>query len=434
MMDFKTLLNNWPRSAPDYRWPDQLMSARWAALRWALSALFHAAYAVGLLVSRVWRGNSAVLVIRTDGLGDAVLFEPALETLAQSVSPCDIHYWAPRLSSEALRACPSIHRRLTIPRGFKDGNLGYFFSPMWRIKLGYNLGRWEFDKVIYPAESPEPLGNWLFVSARAVERWLNDGDLDNQFDWQRARTHERATRILERRPGDGHELLRNGYIAGQWGAPAQMRWPRIHVDEHSFDLATHQVSRWRRTARRHNASGIVALVPGSATVVNHYPACSWADVARRLWADHRVMCALFGSPDDEALLTELTNLLADIPHLLMSRPMSIPACAATIRRLDGVLSVDTGLAHIAVAQNTPAVVLRAGGHPGRFFPWPRETQCEVLFHEMPCEGCRNVCSLSEPECITHVTPRQIVEAYLKLRQRQQPMPMHEPATPLRVAV
>ncbi|MBV8780778.1 MAG: hypothetical protein JO353_05210, partial [Phycisphaerae bacterium] len=120
---------HWPKSAPDYQWP-QKYASRWAApFRWMLAGCFHSGYAIGFAASKVRRAIPPVLVIRTDGIGDAVLFEPALETLAQAMSPHSIHFWAPTPTLEAFAAVPVIDRRFAIPRGFKGGNLAYFKSP-----------------------------------------------------------------------------------------------------------------------------------------------------------------------------------------------------------------------------------------------------------------------------------------------------------------
>src|SRR5438045_2451612 len=125
-------MKHWPRSIPDYQWPPRLTSALAAPLRLALAAVFHVSYAIGLLVSLIPnRSKERVLVIRTDGLGDALLFEPALENLARVLSPRIIHLWAAPLTRELFRHCPTISKLFVIPRGFKQGNLEYFLSPIW---------------------------------------------------------------------------------------------------------------------------------------------------------------------------------------------------------------------------------------------------------------------------------------------------------------
>ena len=116
MKKFSIKLPTWPKSAPDYQWPELYGSPKLALLRWSLAGAFHAGYATGLLVSLARRKAPPVLVIRTDGIGDALLFEPALETLAQAMSPHPIHLWAPRPTIEALAAVPVIDRKFAIPR------------------------------------------------------------------------------------------------------------------------------------------------------------------------------------------------------------------------------------------------------------------------------------------------------------------------------
>jgi ADP-heptose:LPS heptosyltransferase len=101
--------------------------------------------------------------------------------------------------------------------------------------------------------------------------------------------------------------------------------------------------------------------------------------------------------------------------------------AGIVRRLDAILSVDTGLAHIALALRKPTVVLVGGGHPGRFFPWPTTRDQVVLNVPMPCNGCRNRCHLPDSLCVTDIPPDEIVEAFDRLRKR------HVKLDPLEVA-
>jgi ADP-heptose:LPS heptosyltransferase len=416
----------WPTSAPDYKWPPHFLSVGMAAVRFLLELAFHISYAAGLVLSVFSRRRERVLIIRTDGLGDALLFEPALESLARAMSPRVIHLWAPALTCELLRYHPSVRRLVVIPRGFKQGNLNYFGSFKWRARMGFALGRWSFDKVIYPVESPEPLGNWLFASVRAAQGWINYGDTINQFDWQRQHTHELASMVLENRPGNAHELLRNEYLATQWGDEATLRLPKIHLPDAMNTQADELVERWRGEARKRGGTELIGVVPAASMSINSYPNARWLSALRRLWDEQRVMAILLGGPGDRAAMDSLAAELFSnqVPHLQLSRPMALLPMAATLAKLDGVLSVDTGLAHIAVAQNVPTVVLVGGGHPGRFFPWPRAPHHHMLGISMPCADCHNRCVLSEAECITHISPDEIVAAYARLRGRRYPLEVY----------
>jgi ADP-heptose:LPS heptosyltransferase len=405
---------NWPTSKPDYAWPPRLQGPGYAAGRAAGAVVFHLCYVVGLILSVVVRSKPAALVIRTDGIGDAILFEPALEALARSLSPHDLHVWAPAATCELLAACPVVRKRVAIPRGFRDGNLLVFRSLRWRARLGFALGFRPYEIAIYPAESPEPLGNWLLLSARTRVRWVNYGDTINQYDWQRTKTHARVTRVLSQRPGSAHELTRNAYLSTQWGGSLDLRTPKIYPTAKAIDQAERQVHAWRHVERQLRASGIVAVIPTGSQPINRYPAEKWREVLTQLWREHRAIGALLGAPGDDAFIESITRELSDVPHLRVERPLGILATAALIERLDALISVDTGLAHAAIAEDVPSVILRIGGDPGRFLPWPTETRSIVLYQSMPCEGCHNRCHLAEAKCMTDVTPEQIVAAYAKL--------------------
>jgi ADP-heptose:LPS heptosyltransferase len=413
-------MNFWPKSLPDYKWPPRYTSTGMATIRVAMAGIFYIGYLLGRLVSLLGPSRNTVLVIRTDGLGDGLLFEPALESLARNASPRVIHLWAPKLTCELLAGCPSVNRLMSLPRGFKDGNLGYFVSPFWRAKIGFAIGRWTFDRVIYPADSPEPLGNWLFCSVRADEGWITSGDTIHQFDWQQTQTHQRATWVIESRPGHAHESLRNEYLAQQWSNEKSLRKPKLYLPEEAKISAAEQIDAWESTAKKIGGNGIVALVPAASASVNVYPNDKWAVALKKLWDDERLIAVLIGGPGDVDRLDDLAAYLNEneLPFLRMEKPLGILEMAAIVGKFETVLSVDTGLAHLAVAQSVSTIVLIGGGNPGRFFPWPNAKHHIALNVSTPCSGCNNRCTETEAVCITQIAPEDIVAAYGELKGRR----------------
>ena len=403
----------WPKSIPDYRWPDRRYTAWWSVRRAVLALIFHAARMAGRIVGIIRPNSAAILVIRTDGIGDAVLFEPALRSLADRCAGQQLHLWAPAATCELFGQHPSVSQTLAVPRGGKAGNLEYFDSARWRAVMGWRLGRHAFAVAAYAVESPEPLGDWLLSSVRARQRWYCPGDTENQFGWQRERTSSLASRLLASRVQGGHELLRNAHLANQWGGVADSM-PRIALGAQERWQAEEQARTWRKLASAVGARGIVGIMSGSAAAVNAYPAASWAQVIRMLWTQHRAMAAFFGGSNDQPRITEISRLIPDVPHGQLPPNFGLRAAAASLQMIDGLISVDTGLAHVATALNVPTVVLRHGGHPGRFFPWPTNTASPVLSHPMPCEGCRGRCVQPEAQCLTRIAPEEVVSAYAEL--------------------
>lgn len=405
---------------PDYLWPDAFMGWMTAPLRWVARATFYAGWIAGRIAWRMMIPKKAIAVVRPDGLGDAILFEPALRSLAQRFNEHEIHLFATPVVCDLYRNCGYVHESFPTPRGGKEGNLAYFKSLRWRWRMGYAMARHAYDIAIYPVQSADPMGNWIVSNLRAGERWIVDGDTQNQFDWQKQRTTERATRVLEAMD-DGHELVRNAQLARQWDVEIGGQPPQFAVDAESAQQADQLVSAWRTSAFGFGAHGVFGVVPAGTLASKNYPTESWVRVLRELWVAHRLMPVFLGGRAEQPLIDAIAERLQSIPHRRLPQPVDIQTLAAVIGRLDGLLSIDTGPAHFAVAQAVPSVILCGGGHPGRFFPWPDAPHATILTNPMPCAGCFGRCKLAEPECLTRIPPEDVVAACVDRFIERQPM-------------
>lgn len=410
----------WPGANPDYRLSANRGERKGRFVRWIGDLCFHCAFVCGFVKSIFSPKRRRILVIRTDGLGDAVLCEPMLRGLKKRYGRHEIHLWAPTASCELFSSADYVKQRRAIPRGFKAGCIGYFNSPRQHWRMGWNIGRYRFEITIYPAISPEPFGNWLFVSARSDKRWIVDGDRFHQFDWQQNSALRRATRILAK-PAEAHELARNANLARQCGVASVSEFPQISISPASEDLAARQIARWHATARQAGAAGILGVITSSSNANFSYPPDKWQIVLSQIWASHRLM-PVFLSPDRSEVVSRLLDCREDAqPGIPWDKPQSllcVPALAAALRSMDAVISLDTGPAHIAGAMRVPTVVLRHGGEPGRFFPWPNAPWVRTLHHPMPCQGCICRCVLDDVECLTQIEPAEVLRALNELLGRR----------------
>lgn len=410
---------DWPSSAPHYKWPQRLLSRQRAVHRFLLSLTFNAAHLAGRMSRFLRIGGRAILVIRTDGIGGAVLFEPAIRSLSAAFPDSQVHLWAPAATCELLSRHPAIWHSWPIPRGSEQGNLLYFSSFFWRTVMGWRLARHQFDVAIYAVQSPEPLGNWVLCSARAKEKWYLPGDTANQFDWQRQQTAAVATRLLTVPAGDHHELTRNEYLSSQlggWVDGGTSTGPVLDMGHAARWTAQTIAERWRLVAAGDQAHRFVGIMAGSAMAANQYPIASWERIIRSLWQASRTVCVLFGGLADAPRVDQIARRIGDIPHFRLSRRVNLRTTASLIREMDGFITLDTGLAHLAVAQDVPTVILAHGGYPGRFFPWPTKTRSITLTHPVPCQGCLCRCVQNEAICVTRIDPEEVVAAYMALVQ------------------
>lgn len=411
-------------SFPNYRWPAAWLGRAAAPWRWLAAAVFYSSWLAGRIASII-NLRRAVAIIRTDGAGDAILFEPALQSIARQYDGHAIHLWAPPHVCDLFESHQFIHRFIRVPRGYKAGNFTVFWSLPWRAKLGWQLGRNSYDVAIYPPEDPEPLGSWLLAKMRAHEKWLNAGSTLNQFDWQQRWSHQFATELLEKREGGGHELARNAHLASQWGSAIENERPDLPLSPRALTYASVHVGAARHAVRRARAAGLIGVIPCGSAAVNQYPIEKWAEALSILWEQHALLPALLGGPDDAVILDKIAALVGDSPLHRFPVNQDIAVAAAVVSRLDGVVSVDTGLAHAAVSFDLPTVVLVTGGMPERFWPWTIPTRSIVMTKPMPCAGCNYVCTQSSSLCITDVSPQWMVDALIRAMQSKKILPQVE---------
>lgn len=146
--------------------------------------------------------------------------------------------------------------------------------------------------------------------------------------------------------------------------------------------------------------GRVGLFVGASDLPKRWP--RWHELTPG--DDWIAMCG----PGEEQLLSGL-----DMPRLAI--PPSILAFAAALKKLDVLVTADTGPAHLAAAVGTPCVVLYGPTNPERYHPWPTQPPHELLHHPTRCEhygaGCafkeNGVCS---QRCMSTITPAEVQAA------------------------
>jgi ADP-heptose:LPS heptosyltransferase len=170
----------------------------------------------------------------------------------------------------------------------------------------------------------------------------------------------------------------------------------------------------------HPADNDVLVCPYGGQPVRDYPTGHWiallSDLTarisfRRLW--------LLVTPEMEARVAKelgqplKSTMQTEVQVISAANVRGIEAIVARVRL---VVSVETSIAHIAVAMNKPTVVITGGGHYGVFGPWWRSRRQRWITNPLPCFNCEWQCKLDRPRCITDVLPSQVVDECIKALQ------------------
>ena len=97
---------------------------------------------------------------------------------------------------------------------------------------------------------------------------------------------------------------------------------------------------------------------------------------------------------------------------------SLPDLMGILQNASGVISNDTGPAHLSIALNTPTVVIIGGGHFGSFVPYPKKTtpqNARFVYQKMDCYHCFWNCHLRKTKldsfpCIEGITNQMVWNA------------------------
>jgi heptosyltransferase-2 len=301
---------------------------------------------------------------------------------------------------------------------------------------------------------------WADARIAVVGRWapllLGQGVADLVLDHPRARAGRRAlARALAADRPDAAVLLPNSLgsvlAARAWRArrvvgyatDGRGRWltealplpaPRRHqVDEYlalaaALDApAVGEVPRWRLAGAAAPASGgpvaevdallaralgegrgaLVGLHLGSAGgSAKQWPAARYAALADLLAAEG-ARAILLGAETDTPDADEIARLSSHPPASLVGRdrPALLPEL---LRRLDCLVSGDTGVAHLAAAVGTATVTLFGPTSPE--LTAPRGRAAHVLAPGAPCAPCFLAQCPIDHVCLTRITPAEVCRA------------------------
>lgn len=313
-----------------------------------------------------------ILILALSGIGDALMFTPALSLLRRSVPEAQIDVLVMfRGASDIFRRHPAVHH-LYLFEFLKEG---YWSSLRFLYKL---RGQYDASINVYPSNRKEyNLINFLVgakkragVRYRRRDAW-NWGFLNNVRITEDDRVHnvQENIRLCER-------LLESHFHE----EPA-MEFALSADDEKAAEdfLARNEVGPTER---------LVGFHPGSAVLKNHlkrrWEPEKFIDLGKQLIREHGVRILVFGGNDEQELkerivagigITRAVNIsMTDLGHT-----------AALIRRCHCFVTNDSSLMHVAAAMSVRTVAIIGPTNPHYIRPW--KTDHRLVSLNLDCSPC-----------------------------------------------
>jgi ADP-heptose:LPS heptosyltransferase len=347
-------------------------------------------------------GNESVLLVRLDLIGDFVIWLDAAKEFRNL-------YPNKRLVLYANSTWAALAEKLSywdlviavdVPRLREDHlyRLGVLTQTHWR---GFGIA-------IQPTYSREYVGDLVIRATRAAHRIAHLGDTNNITLDHKVTADAWYTRLIPKAPGPEVELTINAALIRALGnASFESNVPMLPV------LAV------LPALLKINAPYCV-IVPGASWAPKTWPIESFAQLAHKIQAQHRLQIVLCGTLNEQSICRQLA-LICGGDILDLAGKTTLIQLVELIRHATLVVANDSAAVHIAAATDTKAVCVLGGGHYGRFLPYQLEVSSThqrlptVLNEYMDCYGCLWRCkyldaSIQLVPCVANVSLERVGSA------------------------
>ena len=315
-----------------------------------------------------------ILIVKLSSLGDVVHAMPALQDMRRALPGVQIDWVVERGFAPLVQRCTGVQRVIACElRRWRKAPFSAATRQAWRA-FKAELQREHYDAVIdLQGLSKSALISWL---ARLAPQGRRFG-LANQTEGSSFEAPARwVADVAIALPSHIHAVARSRELCARvlgYGVPEGL----------FFGLEAVAGTAASATS---GPKGVVALVHGTSRADKQWPLAFWLDLGQRLNDSGYGVVLPHGSDAEQRTAHDIARGLADAtvwPRLgLDALTDALAACA-------GVVGVDSGLSHIAVALDLPHVQIynfdtawRTGPLPGPALQGPAR-QCSVFARPTP---------------------------------------------------
>lgn len=334
-----------------------------------------------------WQTVERVLVVRLRSIGDTVLSTPSLFALKRFLPHASVDILLEDWVAPVLAGFPQVDNVITVEPG----------STAARARVARRLRANRYD-VVYNLHG----GTTATLLARATGAKHRVGYEAYRY----ARLHSCLSPSSSSLWGRDktHSVEQQLALLGWTGVPVSDRPPtQLAVTEAASATI----------AARLQATGLadtpfVVTHPAAAFATKRWAAENFGRVADQLAGQGLGVVAI--TAPEETLIVDGLKRNTSAPVVAFS-DLSLPEITALLARARLFVGNDSGIAHLAAAVATPAVVIFGSSNIAHWQPWARAA-AEVVYEEMECQPCHGYfCEkFAEPECIKRVPVERVMAA------------------------
>lgn len=335
-----------------------------------------------------------VLIVRSDSIGDFVIFSGALPYYRRIYPNAELALVVPEGVANLAQACPFVDEVITFDRGKMLSQPGYAADFIHHLR-----GR-QFTVAICPAFSRDKVSDFIAINSGAAERITCSGDTANLPADAIKANNLQYTQVVPMSEGVALETFRNEEFLKGLGVELDGPYrPTVWITQADEDAADQLLN--------HRAlKNPVVIAPFAQQDIRNWPAENWATLIS-MYPD--VPVVICGTEKDGRAAETIIHLANHPNTHNLCGLTTVRHLAALIARTRLCISSESAAAHLAAAVNRPHVVLVGGGHFGRFLPYSPQTR--MVFNRMECYNCNWQCKYGRDiRCIATISVDMVKRA------------------------
>ena len=333
--------------------------------------------------------SERILVVKLSSIGDVLMASPVSRALRRAFPESYIAWVVERKSADVVLGNPFLDEVFVLDRT-KGGNAvkdaSQFVSNI--LQLRDDIRAHQFDVCI----DLQGLIRSAFVS------WMSGARLRVGF----ADAGEGAVYLYHERyrpaSGDLNAQQRNLDILstlGVYSTDTAMYMP-VGDDDRSFAAGF-----FERTGL--SGAKTVALCPATTWVNKHWITERWSAVADLLWEKYHAKSVIMGSKADLPMAAEIASGAHSKPVVSVGQT-TLKQAGAIMEKCVAVIGVDTGLLHMAVALDKPAVGLFGAS---AWHCFTKKENFVWVAKEFPCSPCHRHPTCTDVDCMRAIMPEDV---------------------------
>ncbi|MCS7151850.1 MAG: asparagine synthase (glutamine-hydrolyzing) [Endomicrobia bacterium] len=345
-----------------------------------------------------------VLLINLGGLGDIVMMSPILKALHNKYHAIEVTLLTIPRSKEIAKNFSYIYKIYTLPIKYKMFNLSNMIEI---IKVLKDLKRTKFDAVINLRTVDSLLGMFKIL---LIKKFINS---DTFIGYGKKFAKKIFNFFFEEDRYRGLTEVEITYklltILGIRGVPDYIFYP---LNNEFKDWADNYIK--EKTSNKKHIF-LVGFCPGAFRPSRRWPLEYWRQLAEVIVKSYKdTVIFIFGNNQEKKLVRTISS---GLPSIVVTNEDldNFNKVAAVLRKMDVVVSNDTGLMHLAAALGSKVICLFGPGDVVKYTPYVEKENLYILRKESV--NCKRPCyryNCKDLKCLKDISPIEVFEIISKI--------------------